>query len=260
MYAYVLVIVLFLLLLCKDKNDLISKQYLPIYTSLTTIPERAENTEKVIQGLMKQTYPIEKIFLNIPVGTFKRTGSTYYVPEWTKKREYQDKLIVSRTPEYGPGTKLLGSLDFIPQDAYIYVVDDDRVYSPNHLKNLVSYLNSGVDVVSNGMCGLYTYVCGVTGFIVKRSIINDIVEYYNKVPDECRTVDDIWITAYLKHKHANVRKTNYLFNITFLFNMLRDRFVIDKNSLFHTVNKDNVSIINFLTDNTKNSYCKRYLE
>lgn len=261
-YLWLSLIVILLIILCyQAKNTLKDSDFKPkVYASLTTIPERAENTERVIQGLLNQTYPIEKIFLNIPNGIFKRTGNLYYVPEWTKKKEYEDKLVVTRGLDYGPATKLLGSLTLIPQDGYVYVVDDDTVHSKNHLKDLISEMNPNTDVVSNRVCEINSYICGVTGYVIKRNILNDIFNYYYKVPISCRTVDDVWISEYLKSKDASLKKTNLMSNIKFIPRSLYDRFLSkDPNSLFNSVNRSNQSILNKFFGETKNSKCKKLL-
>ena len=245
----------------QAKDTLKDSDFKPkVYASLTTIPERAENTERVIQGLLKQTYPIEKIFLNIPTGIFKRTGKFILRSRVDKEREYEDKLVVTRGLDYGPATKLLGSLNLIPQDGYVYVVDDDTVHSKNHLKDLISEMNPDTDVVSNRVCEINSYICGVTGYIIKRSILNDIFNYYDKVPISCRTVDDVWISEYLRSKKCYFKKTNLMSNIKFIPHAFYDKFMSkDQNSLNSTVNKSNQSILNRFFGETKNSKCKRLL-
>lgn len=256
--SIIILLLVLILIRYKDNNNIDNN--ILVYASLTTIPDRAEETEKVIKGLMKQSYPIKQIFLNIPVGTFKRSGKEYYIPEWTKKPEYHNILTVTRTPEYGPATKLLGSLEYIPQDAYVYVVDDDIVHSKNHLKNLISHMKPELDGVSNSMCELDNKVCGITGFILKRSILNDIYDYYDNLPTECNSVDDVWMSMYLKSKKANIHRTNLWDNREYIIPYIRNFITpTDKTSLYNSVNSSNKNIMNRIRGNTKNSICKQKL-
>ena len=58
-----------------------------------------------------------------------------------------------------------------------------------------------VDVVTNRLCGANRIygkgVCGNTGFIIKRKILDDIYGFYNTMPQSCITVDDMWLGLYL---------------------------------------------------------------
>jgi len=169
-------------------------QNLKIYASFTTIPERLENLEPTIKSLVNQSYPIEKIFVNIPYGKSKRSGKKYYVPKYLSKYK---QVEVTRGKDLGPGTKILGSLHKIPQDGYVLVVDDDMIYKKKHLKHLVENFNTkkydAIGFSHSGSGG----VCGLTGFLIKRNILNNLFNYFKQLPSICYYVDDVWITEYI---------------------------------------------------------------
>ena len=78
-----------------------------IYVSLSTIPKRLKSLKKSVQSLLKQTRKPDKIFVNISFKyrRFIETIEDHQIPKF-------DSSIVeiTRCEDYGPGTKLLGSL------------------------------------------------------------------------------------------------------------------------------------------------------
>ena len=79
-----------------------------IYVSLTTIPKRVKNLNKTIESLLRQSQVPDKIFVNVPY-KYKRFDdniSDNQIPKFADNR-----IEVTRCDDYGPGTKLMGSLD-----------------------------------------------------------------------------------------------------------------------------------------------------
>ena len=78
-----------------------------IYLSLTTRPERlaSYHFNKVYTSLIDQTLPFYKLIINLSVNEF-----TYYIPNFL----YNDRVILNETNVCGPCTKLIGSIDIIP--------------------------------------------------------------------------------------------------------------------------------------------------
>ena len=96
-----------------------------IYVSLTTIPQRISNLSKSVESLLKQTKKPDKIFINIPVEykRFKEVIEDHQIPKF-------DNEIVetTRCEDFGPGTKLLGSINKMEKNSLIILVDDDHYY------------------------------------------------------------------------------------------------------------------------------------
>ena len=79
-----------------------------IYVSLTIIPERIKNLDKTVNSLLLQKKKPDKIFINIPKKylRFNNIIRNEQIPQFNS-----DKVEVVRCDDYGPGTKLLGSLN-----------------------------------------------------------------------------------------------------------------------------------------------------
>ena len=104
-----------------------------IYISLTTIPKRLKNLKKSIDSLLNQTYKPNKIFINIPsrYKRFKETIEDKDIPR------FDNPIVeITRCEDFGPGTKLLGSLQKISKFDYVILLDDDHEY--NNQKNSIN--------------------------------------------------------------------------------------------------------------------------
>lgn len=243
-----ILISILIIYLLKSKYHYKIHNDLKIYASFTSIPGRLDKTEKTLKSLLNQSYPIEAIYINIPTGQHKRSGLDYYVPEYLYK--YSDKVIVSRCPEYGPATKLLGSIPYINDpNAYIYIIDDDIDYKNDHLKSLVKQINDPkkIDVVINPLCwAAYVSkngVCGYAGYLVKRKVLDGIYDFYNKIPKSCYTVDDMWVGAYL---HGRTKKIKHAPVINSLWAFIKSNYLNkiygDRTALNNTANKSKTGI------------------
>lgn len=241
---YLLLFILIMLLFCCNNSNVIPD--IKVYASFTSVPHRLDKTEEVIKSLLRQSYPIEKIYINIPVGKHKRTGKEYYIPDYLHK--YSDKVIVNRCPEYGPATKLLGTVEHINDpNAFIYVVDDDIAHSRNHLKNLISNIKNidDVDVVTNRLCianrKYKKGVCGNVGFIVKRKILDNIYHFYDNLPTECFTVDDIWLGVYFHTVSDKIKNTPLVYSIPIYLTHTIRQFLNGNNGLSGSINQNGIN-------------------
>ena len=79
-----------------------------IYVSITTIPQRIKNLNKSVKSLLNQTRKPDKIFINIPFKyrRFSETIENKQIPKFDN-----NFVEITRCEDYGPGTKLLGSLN-----------------------------------------------------------------------------------------------------------------------------------------------------
>ena len=96
-----------------------------IYVSTSTIPQRIKNLDKSIKSLLNQSKKPDKIFINIPF-KYKRFSETIKDDQIPK---FDNNVVeITRCEDYGPGTKLLGSLNKFKKDSLIILVDDDHIY------------------------------------------------------------------------------------------------------------------------------------
>lgn len=131
------------------------------YIALTTIPTRIqlpiffENLKDMVNN---QTYPIENIFITIPK-KYKRFKET--VPDnIIEELQILPKIIIIELDEdLGPASKYLGPLikyyDTI-KDQILIIIDDDRKYNKNLVKNFTIAYNSYPEIkFSSGLWSSY---------------------------------------------------------------------------------------------------------
>ena len=120
-----------------------------IYLSLTTIPERLVHPwfYNNLKNLMNLNGSYN-VIINIPE-TFKTTGEKYIIPQNILDLQ-NDNLIINRTNEdYGPITKLLGTLlnKNIPNDACILICDDDIPYYKDFVKLIYNEYTKNKNII-----------------------------------------------------------------------------------------------------------------
>lgn len=100
-----------------------SNNIYPVWLSLTTIPERMQKTCAIIKKLLETDTTLDKIVLNIP-HRYKRFKT---IPDCRDLESIRDsRFILNRTPDYGPLTKLLPTLDIIPPESILIICDDSE--------------------------------------------------------------------------------------------------------------------------------------
>ena len=77
-----------------------------IVVSFTTTPYRVDKIQLVLNSIKRQSIKPNRIYVNIP-WKFKRDNSDYVIPEWLKS---DPNIIINRTKDYGPATKLIATL------------------------------------------------------------------------------------------------------------------------------------------------------
>ncbi len=162
-----------------------------LYLTLTTRPERliSKHFKKVYYSLKNSTHNFDFLIINLSINDFVYD----YVPKYL----YDDKqVIINRTKVSGPSTKLIGSLDIIPNDSVVIVLDDDIVMRKNFIASLYSsYIKNPSKVSSHftGKTTKFTEVRGFGGYIFQMSDnIKKRKKYYLTMPDCAKYIDDTW--------------------------------------------------------------------
>lgn len=212
-----------------------AKQYIKdqdIVISLTTTPHRINQMETPLECLALQNIPIRKIFVNIPY-MFKRDNLEYAIPEWL---EAMPNVTILRTADYGPATKLLGTLKnaSLNEKTIIITVDDDTCYPPNMVLRLAVRAKqypkhavgiSGVELnfKQNKQEGIVrikqdhaaaTILEGFAGVAYRKSFFNDEVFEIDAAPSSCYTSDDLYLSYHLA-KNNIPRQTIFNRHISF---------------------------------------------
>ena len=105
---------------------------LPVYITLTTIPSRLPNTIKIIKHFLKHVTGFEKIILNIP---FRYERWPNYKVDTTNININDPRFMLNMTKDYGPLTKIISSLNNIPDES-ITIICDDMCYKLNSFKDI----------------------------------------------------------------------------------------------------------------------------
>lgn len=177
-----------------------------IYLSFTTMPERisSDHFKKVYASLMNQTVPFYKMIINLQINEF-----TYNIPDYL----YNEKVILNETDICGPCAKLLGSIDIIPDNSIVIILDDDIVMRNNFIQSLYESYNMNKNKVSshfisNNSNKNYNEVCGFGGYIFNINYLRDIKHFYKTMPPCCKFIDDTWISWCMNKLGVEVIQTN----------------------------------------------------
>jgi hypothetical protein len=171
-----------------------------IYVSLTTIPQRVKNLNKSVESLLKQSKKPDKIFVNIPLKykRFKETIDDNKIPKFDNSA-----VEITRCEDYGPGTKLLGSLNKFEKNSLLILADDDHVYEDYMIEKFFYFYSKA----SNNAYSFYVHPLGkfgigqgADGFGINTNFLDGIKNFYNKVVKDYKELflyDDLWISYFL---------------------------------------------------------------
>jgi hypothetical protein len=110
-----------------------------VLISLTSVPRRFDGALLEILGRLKSQHLQCEILLNIP-RLYRKWGAVHVPDNLTKMKGV---TVFSPTRDYGPGTNLLGALEYIQNRrdiTHIITVDDDIVIEDDcHLHYLAAH-------------------------------------------------------------------------------------------------------------------------
>ncbi len=169
--------------------------------SLTSIPSRIENIYQTLESIKKQTLLPSKVFLNLPY-KFKRFPEYNFSNEQISSLKDHDVQIV-RCEDYGPATKLMGSITNIKSNFdCVILIDDDHIYHKKTLEIFIenfkkerinySYYLNKIFNIRNGQCS--------DGFLINTKLLDSIDIFYEKYVKNNRNMfldDDLWFAIYL---------------------------------------------------------------
>lgn len=195
--------------------------------SLTTIPPRFSTISKTLDSLVKQTKKADKIYLNIP-SKFERFPDKIFNSSNLNKK--YDNLEITECEDYGPGTKLLGSLNKILDYDYVVLVDDDHFYKKEMLEIFLKKWKENQNK-SYSFCVYDVLDCkigqGADGYLISKNHIKGILEFFNKYIKNNKKLlfnDDLWISIFLnKIMKIEIEST---------FSLLKNNFFIRNKSIY----------------------------
>ena len=171
-----------------------------IYISLSTIPQRIKNLNVSIESLLNQTLKPDKIFINIP-NKYERFNETIRDEQIPK---FDTSIVeITRCEDFGPGTKLMGSIKKFKKDSLVILADDDHSYE-NYMIEKFFHFHS---IAPNNAYSFYVHPLrnfgigqGADGFAIGTNYLKGIENFYDKIVKEYKELflyDDLWISFFL---------------------------------------------------------------
>ena len=94
--------------------------------TLTTIPRRINDVYKTLDSIKDQTLKPSKIFLNVPNQYYRFPNAKIFDEDLEKIKS--NFVEITRCDDFGPATKILGSLDKVKKYDCAIIIDDDHIY------------------------------------------------------------------------------------------------------------------------------------
>ena len=205
-----------------------------IIISLTTIPPRFDNLYFTIDSILSQSILPDIILIHIPEKYNNYSYDFNSLPKFSS-----DKVIINnKVKDYGPATKLLGLYDNelykkMSEEDIIIVIDDDRIYNTDLIKNMIYYHKLYPDkaltvagweiedlakkkfIINNKKqprgiefltCGYIDFIGGCCGFVLNKKMCPfQYEELFDLHPDDNNYwVDDIWISGFLTLSNIDI--------------------------------------------------------
>ena len=213
--------------------------------SMSTIPSRLININETLESITNQTLKPNKIYLNIPFN-YKRFNNVKIKDEDLQKIKFKN-LEINRCEDYGPGTKIMGSINQARNFDCVILLDDDHIYDENICEiflnefkkeeiNYSFYLNK-IFNIKMGQCA--------DGFLMNTKFLDNIENFYEKYVKNNKNMfldDDLWLALYLqKEKKTSIK--NLLSN----FQLITNKKIVytqnensKKDSLYLNEHKDGI--------------------
>jgi hypothetical protein len=176
---------------------------------MSTIPSRIKNINNILENINSQTLKPNKIFLNIPYEY--RRFQNQKITENDINDINKENIEIIRCNDYGPGTKIMGSINKVRDYDCVILLDDDHIYNKNVCKifldsfneeqiNYSFYLNK-IFEIKMGQCA--------DGFLMNTKLLDDIENFYEKYVKKNKNMfldDDLWLALYLQKEKKSIIK------------------------------------------------------
>jgi len=171
-----------------------------IYVSLTTIPQRVKNLYKSVESLLNQSKKPDKIFVNIPK-KYERFDEVIEDNQIPKIKH--ENVEITRCEDFGPGTKLLGSIKKLKENSLLILADDDNIYEDYMIEKLYHFYS----IAPQNAYSFYVHPLGslgvgqgADGFAINTNHLDGIKFFYDKIVKDNKELflyDDLWISYFL---------------------------------------------------------------
>jgi hypothetical protein len=225
-----------------DRRNMENPDRADVVVSLSTIPSRIGLMEPTVKSLLRQNRAPRRIVINVPDYSI-REKKGYVIPAVLQELK---SVEIRRCPDFGPATKFLPTLLAETPDQKIIVVDDDRIYPPTLVEELVSTADRETDaalsmsgwIVPSDLTDKPTtiwsnfwlipptqlrgrrlstpqridVIMGYAGYLVRPRFFDlAALQRFEAGPREAFFVDDLWISAHCKVPRVALptRRFNY---------------------------------------------------
>lgn len=151
-----------------------------VYISLTTISPRINEIYETISSLISQTYPVTKITLYISQEGYILDKGVKNIPKELKiLQEIDSRFHIIYVENTGSYRKLIPALkEHWNENCLIITVDDDKVYSPDMVSNMVEEYNR-----LDGRC-----IIANRAFVKVNRILKNLCEDIFSIPKEVTSI------------------------------------------------------------------------
>lgn len=192
-----------------------------VVITMTTILARINKIWPTLNSITLQSLQPENIFLWIPK-QFKRFPNQVILNVPNFLSNYPNIKIQFIDHDYGPASKLLPCLQlFSGQDTKIIIIDDDRIYPPHFIYDLLKYEqidpSAAIGIAGTIMHGskrheyratkkmmLVDVLLGYNGMLVKPTFFAEDIFYYPPSLPEAFFEEDVWVSRHLQKR--NIRR------------------------------------------------------
>jgi len=210
--------------------------------SMSTIPSRIKNIYKTLDSIKMQTKQPKKIFLNIP-HEYKRFKNEKINDEDINNLK-RENLIINRCEDYGPGTKIMGSIKDVKKYDCVIIIDDDHLYDENIFEIFVEEFKKNKINYSFYLNKIFNIKIGqcADGFLINTNLLSGIEDFFKKFVKNNINMfmdDDLWLAIFLQ----KVKKSKIVNLIELYKNKTKKNIVYKqhdnykKNGLHLTVHK-----------------------
>ena len=183
--------------------------------TFTTIPSRLDSIHKTIKSIEQQTLKPSKIFLNVP-NRYYRFPEIEITNQQLNKFE-SDLVEINRCDDFGPATKIMGSIDKVKKFDCAIIIDDDHIYNNKMCEIFIkefqkesinySYYIQKIFDIKMGQCS--------DGFLINCNNLDKIEKFYEiyvKKNINMFLDDDLWLSIYLqKIKKSEIKNLINIF-------------------------------------------------
>jgi len=213
--------------------------------SMSTIPSRVKNIYKTLDNIKKQTKQPEKIFLNIPYKYRRFKDQTISEEDLINLK--RENLIIKRCDDFGPGTKIMGSIEEVRKYDCVIIIDDDHLYDERMFSIFIEEFSKSRNNYSfylNKIFSIKIAQCA-DGFLINSNLLENIENFYTKFVKDNNNMfmdDDLWLAIFLQ----KVKKSKIV-NLIEIFKNRTNKDIVytqhenfKKDGLHLTVHKPNI--------------------